>query len=338
MRPILPAAAALAAIAMLSGCAAALIPLAAVGALGKSEIDRAGARNQIVSVGAVNVDNQAMSDAATAPPTGRTANSDGAMPQRQPAAQGAIGEGQQNAMAPDQPPSDARGYLRKIYRTAQSGTAAPYARFADYALEQAKLRSEPAGQGRANSILQSAVLIPMVDIMNPERMDCAGKPLGVVIDLDAPDMASWSRSATLYRQNGLAEALGALRAAQITVVWLSDLPLHNARDISSILKDAGLTGAGENDDFLFLDRGENDRKQARRWDAARSYCIVAAAGDELSDFDELYDYLRKPDGAARLENMFDSGWFIAPPPLIVPPAQQDITTTPATTTMKKDNG
>lgn len=334
MRPVVPVAIGLAALPLLSGCVAALIPLAAAGALGKSEIDRAGARKQIVSVGAVTMDGQAMTPAITMP----SATRDKAMSQSESAAQGSFNEGRQIAIAPEQLNADAHGYLRKIYRTAQSGEAAPYARFADYALVQAKRRSAPAEQGRDMPRLQSAVLVPAVDIVQPERMDCAGKPLAVLIDLDVPDMASWSQSATLHRQDGLAEALARLRAAEITVVWLSDLPSQSAYEVSSILKDAGLAGAGENDDFLFLNRGGKDRKQARRWDAARSYCIVAAAGDQRSDFDELYDYLRNPDGAVTLENMFGDGWFIAPPPLVVPPARQEITTIPATETKMKDNG
>ena len=40
------------------------------------------------------------------------------------------------------------------------------------------------------------------------------------------------------------------------------------------------------------------------------------AGDDRADFDELYDYLRDPDGAITLEKMFGNGWFLTPPPLV----------------------
>jgi hypothetical protein len=52
-----------------------------------------------------------------------------------------------------------------------------------------------------------------------------------------------------------------------------------------------------------------------RQQASEDVCIVAIAGDERSDFDELYDYLRDPNGAPALEEMIGSGWFIVPPPL-----------------------
>ena len=120
---------------------------------------------------------------------------------------------------------------------------------------------------------------------------------------------------TLYRQNGLIEVLLSLRAAEISVIWLSDQPVAASATVAAILEDAGLSEAAS-DDFLFLDRGDGDRKQVRRWDAARTYCIVAMAGDDRSDFDELYSYLRDPDGAVTLENMFDNGWFLTPPPLV----------------------
>ena len=109
--------------------------------------------------------------------------------------------------------------------------------------------------------------------------------------------------------------LASLRAAEISVIWISGQPVTASGKISTILNEAGFSQS-ESDDFLFLDRGGDDRKQVRRWDAARNYCIVAMAGDDRADFDELYDYLRDPDGAITLENMFDNGWFLTPPPLV----------------------
>jgi len=40
------------------------------------------------------------------------------------------------------------------------------------------------------------------------------------------------------------------------------------------------------------------------------------AGDDRADFDELYSYLRNPNGAVMLEPMFNNGWFLTPPPLV----------------------
>ena len=159
------------------------------------------------------------------------------------------------------------------------------------------------------------VLVPRVDVIKPETIACAGKPLAVVIDLDDKAGRNWMEADTLYRQNGLVEVLRSLRAAEISVIWLSNQPVSASEIVAAILEEAGFSQS-ESDDFLFLDRGGDDRKQVRRWDAARNYCIVAMAGDDRSDFDELYAYLRDPDGAIMLESMFDNGWFLAPPPLV----------------------
>lgn len=152
---------------------------------------------------------------------------------------------------------------------------------------------------------------------------CAGKPLAVMIDLDAETEEDWLSADTLYRQNGLSDALKRLNASEISVIWLSDQPASVSDRVTSILSEAGFSTL-EADDFLFLDRGADDRKQVRRWDAARNYCIVAMAGDERADFDELYDYLRHPDGAITLEHMFGQGWFLTPPPLVNRPDDANI--------------
>ena len=56
-------------------------------------------------------------------------------------------------------------------------------------------------------------------------------------------------------------------------------------------------------------------KQTRRDDFARAYCVVAMAGDERADFDELFAYLRDPTAALPLEKLVGQGWFIVPPPI-----------------------
>ncbi len=201
---------------------------------------------------------------------------------------------------------DAAAYLSSVVPSDLEST--PYGAFAAHAREQS-FRLE-AGEG-----VQSVVLVPRVDIAEPEMMECAGKPLAAVIDLDHQTESDWASASTLYRQNGLNEALRVLHDAEISVIWVSDEPAAAAEKISAILAEGGLANQ-QADDFLFLDRGGKDRKQVRRWDAARYYCIVAIAGDERGDFDELYDYLRNPDGADRLDRMFGNGWFLAPPPFV----------------------
>ncbi|MEO9599950.1 hypothetical protein [Parasphingorhabdus sp.] len=290
---------ALASLPLLSGCVAALLPLAALGTIGKTQIDREKAKREMVAAGAIDL----------AMPVGSvTIGPDGAALDAMSEAEKAFsGQGGAVDVAEVALDKDATAYIANLLRPVGSADS-PFAGFATHALQQSA-RLE-AGEG-----VESVVLIPRVDIFKPETVSCAGKPLAVAIDLDEKAGGDWVQAETLYRQNGLSEALLSLRAAKISVIWLSDQPAVASERIAAILADAGFSHDGS-DDFLFLDRGGEDRKQVRRWDAARNYCIIAMAGDDRADFDELYDYLRDPDGAITLESMFGNGWFLTPTPLV----------------------
>lgn len=289
----------LAGLPLLSGCVAALLPLAALGTMGKNEIDRAAAKRELVAVGAIDL----------AMPVGTvTIGSDDEAAQALPTPPKKFTEqGVGKGMAGGDMDADTANPAARIFQT-RSPDSSPYADFAAYALQQSARLAEGAG-------VHSVVLIPRVDIFKPETIACEGKPLAVLIDLDDQAGRDWMEADTLYRQDGLIEVLNNLRAAEISVIWLSDAPIAASETISAILNDAGFSQSAS-DDFLFLDRGGEDRKQVRRWDAARNYCIVAMAGDDRSDFDELYAYLRDPNGAIMLEPMFNNGWFLTPPPLV----------------------
>lgn len=289
----------LAALPLLSSCVAALLPLAALGTIGKKQIDRAEAKREFVAAGAIDL----------AMPAGKvTIGDDGGAAEALPRT-GKKFSGQGGALEAVEVDldGDAADYAAQFFRPVDPDSS-PYASFAAYALKQSAKLAE--GEG-----VRSAVLVPRVDIFKPETMACEGKPLAVVIDLDDTTGRDWIEAETLYRQNGLIEVLLSLRAGELSVIWLSDQPLAASGKISAILNEAGFSQS-ESDDFLFLDRGGDDRKQVRRWDAARNYCIVAMAGDDRADFDELYTYLRDPDGAVTLEPMFNNGWFLTPPPLV----------------------
>lgn len=283
---------------LLSGCVAALLPLAAAGAIGKGEIDRVKAKREIIAAGAVDLRQPIVTVGQSDEDLGEPSNNQSEY----------SGKGEGAEFDSRDLEGGAKDYLSRFFQPI-GPRASPYAGFAAHALSQSARLA--AGEG-----VQSVVLIPRVDIFKPKTVDCAGKPLAVVIDLDDQNDSDLISAETLYRQNGLVQALRSLRAAEISVIWLSDEPVSAAPTISAILEEGGLS-ENEADDFLFLDRGSDDRKQERRWDAARNYCIVAIAGDERADFDELYDYLRNPDGAISLEHMFGNGWFLTPPPLVV---------------------
>ena len=53
-------------------------------------------------------------------------------------------------------------------------------------------------------------------------------------------------------------------------------------------------------------------------DFAAEFCVVALAGDERADFDELFQYLKNPAAAAPLEALIGKGWFLIPQPLTSP--------------------
>ncbi len=146
-------------------------------------------------------------------------------------------------------------------------------------------------------------------VLDGERAQCSnGKPT-ILIDLDPSD-------ATLAPDNGiqsdpvLAQGLAALRENGIEVAWISGLSADRAGDVRSALSSSGLDPA--NEDSLLLMRYPNDRKQTRRKELAESVCLLAIAGDDRKDFDELYDYLLKPSAAFALEPLINNGWFLTP--------------------------
>lgn len=271
----------------LSGCVAALVPLAAVGALGKTQFDRARAGKKIVESGAVKV--AAPLDVAV-PPSGA----------------GVITEVQLD--------EESQKYVDGIFNRATAQKSSPFQSFAQYAIDQAT--KIEAGQRVA-----STILVPKVDIFKPETMKCDGRPPAVIIDLDDQANGRLLQPDTFFKQHDLAENINKLQAAKISIIWLSDEPRSASDTVMTLLQDSGLTAVGTQD-FIYLARSVRDRKQLRRQDAARNFCIVAMVGDKRADFDELYDYLRNPDAAITLEPMIGQGWFLISLPSVDAPATE----------------
>lgn len=186
-------------------------------------------------------------------------------------------------------------------------------RFFAYALQQ---RLAPGGEVRR---LQSALLQSASSLDAPERRDCPVQRPAVVIDLD--DGSAPFAPERLTRAPGeIAEGLARLREAGVTVLWISRLPASRAADVAGALRTSGLDPQGQ--DQLLLIRSGEDRKQVLREDASEDVCTIAIAGDERSDFDELFDYLRNPGSAVELYPMMGEGWFLVPS-LSVPVAEAD---------------
>lgn len=183
-----------------------------------------------------------------------------------------------------------------------AGRSSGYLGLTSYALSRA---SSP----QADAVLD--VIDPNDPLSAPRRAQCGTLQPAVLIDLD-PELEVFNPAAPAA-QPGLAEALSALRAAGITVMWSSALQVEQAEKVAAALARTGLNP--NKTDRLLLLKGPGDRKQARRLSAARNWCVVAMAGDRRGDFDEAFDYLKDPDTQIPADRLFGNGWFIAPAPM-----------------------
>ena len=157
--------------------------------------------------------------------------------------------------------------------------------------------------------VESALLRQPPSIDAPVRLKCAAEVPAVVIDLDDGSQAfAPQRLATAPA--AVAEGLAGLRQAGFVVLWITRLPASRASDVARALRVSGLDPQGE--DQLLLLRKASDRKELLREDASKDVCVVAIAGDERGDFDELFDYLRNPGAAVGLYPLMSHGWFLVP--------------------------
>jgi hypothetical protein len=194
----------------------------------------------------------------------------------------------------------------------------PWRDFASYALERgAELSGSPGGAEPAESALLSTEGIAS---LAARRRACGSTQPAVVIDLDHGPTAFSPESAG-PPSPGLVEALARLREAGVVVLWISGADANLVAEVAEALRRTGLDPAGR--DPLLLTLGEDDRKQTLREEANEDLCIVAIAGDQRTDFDELFDYLRNPDAAAGFEALIGSGWFVVPAPLTAPAERGD---------------
>jgi hypothetical protein len=192
-----------------------------------------------------------------------------------------------------------------LQRLAKSDIKNAYLPFARYALGEAAKR-EALGRVR------SAVLVKNASLLEPKAIDCANKPLAAIIDLDvAPDTPA---QMDVERQNGFAVLLQAMRDGDITIVWLAEASEARLKPITDLLRE-GDAPVMRDEDMVLIGLPKKTRKQERRWQLAQSHCVVAIAGDQRSDFDELYQYLRDQSYAIRLEAFMGKGWFELPHPV-----------------------
>ncbi len=189
----------------------------------------------------------------------------------------------------------------------------PYAGFARYALDQMAKRNGGEAVG-------SAVLVEQVSLTSPKTIDCGAKPMVAMIDLD-PAVGATSHSVADVA--GLGAILQTMRDRGVGIAWMSDRSDGELAAEIDALRAANLPVIKGEDLLLFGGR-KAPRKQERRWSLAKTYCIVAVAGDRKSDFDELYDFLRDQDYAIRLDMFLGRGWFeLAAPAVPQVPVTED---------------
>jgi len=182
--------------------------------------------------------------------------------------------------------------------------AGPWSEFAAYALARARVLNEG---GSADS----ALLAPGAGLAFETRVQpCDAREPAVIVDLDPGD-ALFAPGATGPAAPSAAAAVGELRAAGIVVLWVSQVSANEVAGVADALKATGLDPSGR--DPILLVRHAEDRKQVLREEAGRAVCVVAIAGDERGDFDELFRYLRDPTDATYFDTLLGSGWFLVPP-------------------------
>jgi len=317
---------------LLSGCVAAAIPVLAAGGLVKTQTDSRSAPADTPPRVALPADPPALAGPANpvVGPVGQPAgNAPGAIVRDYDFADGtritvtnSMGTGLSPPVVTAPPPVSVPAdpgepkvtYLAGVTSLpAPSSTASParspipgsgYADFTSFAREQAAVPI--AGAERISALLvDSSRLLP-------ETRACSIHPSAVMIDLD-PAGGMLDTAQPLAADPAFAAGLAELRSEGIEIGWVSGRTADRAGAIRKALAGAGLDPEGR--DQLVLLRFPEERKQTRREDFAKANCVLAMAGDERADFDELFSYLRDPNAPTPVDALIGKRWFLVPPPL-----------------------
>lgn len=162
---------------------------------------------------------------------------------------------------------------------------------------------------------QAAPVSALLDdptLLQPIRAMCDEEQPALLIDLDPQDALVPLAEAT-GSNPALVAALEDLRRQGLAIAWMTDRPPEDAGALREVLASTGLDPAGE--DPIFVQRYPGEAKQARRRALGETHCVIAMAGDERKDFDDLYQYVRDPAAAQALEPMLGHGWFLIPNPI-----------------------
>jgi 5'-nucleotidase (lipoprotein e(P4) family) len=231
------------------------------------------------------------------------------------------------------PPQPARQYRWQL----GSGEAAVLSRQAHLAM--ARFVAAHAN-GPASSVVLSAGSTPAA----PRFADCGTRPRAVVYDIDETvllntgasydsalrgdppfDPARWAQweqdgANAVEPVPGVVEAIAAIRAAGVTVVFNSNRDRAAAAPTAAALASVGIAGAVPGETlFLKGDVAPGSAKDPRRAAIDARYCVIAMAGDNLGDFADAFNArtLSTPARRALAQNaaiapLWGNGWFLIP--------------------------
>lgn len=199
--------------------------------------------------------------------------------------------------------------------------------------------------------VQSVVLSADATLAATKFESCGDKPLALVLDIDETTLlntgfeadqvarggaydparwALWEQSATARQVEAVPGALSAVnvaRGANITVIFNSNRQAAYADQTAALLAAAGF-GKVVHGDTLWLQGdastggGSGAGKDARRAAISAKYCVAAMVGDQLGDFSDLFNAAeiapaeRRRLAASRdMLALWGHGWFMMPNPV-----------------------
>nr|WP_047169089.1 HAD family acid phosphatase [Sphingomonas sp. Y57] len=197
---------------------------------------------------------------------------------------------------------------------------------------------ERQAEGRASVVL-AADAAPD----RPAFTACGDRPPAVVFDMDETlvlnlgyemlearsgkgfDADRWSRwemaeGVALMPLPGAVEAVAALRRRGVTPIVNTNRSAASAATAVAALAKAGF-GPFRHGETLFL-AGDVDgqrRKDGRRQEIARRFCVIAMVGDQLGDFSDGFQgdpvARRALATAPAIARLWGQGWFVLPNPV-----------------------
>ncbi|HEX7849532.1 MAG TPA: HAD family acid phosphatase [Sphingomonas sp.] len=311
----------------ISGCVAAAVPVLAAGAIGKKQFF--GKKDE---------------DLPSSTPPAVVAADTQTAPVGIPAAEAIPSAGPTTPTAPPPPPpGSVPPGMQYLYGSGEASAVSiqAYLALTDFLVSR-------GGDFAVGHPVSSVVLAPDATLQAPKFVKCGPKQRpAVVLDIDetalmnlgyeaddsqrsgAYDQKRWDRweesgVTAVDPVPGVVETLRAARASGIEVVFNSNRASVNATATIDALTLAGL-GPVVHLQNLWLkgdDATGGSGKDARRWEIAAKYCVIAMVGDQLGDFTDLFNapgmtpaQRRTQTNSPKLRMLWGHGWFVLPNPV-----------------------